>query len=101
MDTTKDYYEDSECPAEQVQVFNGVEQKIPWKDVPPGLRFFLEYDNPPKDKPRVRVPIIKVVTTSLDAENKPVPLDKAAWYQLTEFGINPKYKRNSMGGNKH
>ncbi len=101
MDTTKDYYDDSESPAEQVHVLNGVEQKIPWNDVPPLQRFILEYDDPPGKTPKVRVPIVRVETTSLDKENRPVPMDKAFWYQTTEFGLNPKYKRRGMGGSKH
>lgn len=101
VDTTKDYYEDSEAPPFQEQISNGETKLVPWKDVPEPSRFIVEWDDPPRDRPKVRVPIVKVVTTSLDEKNRPVPIEKAHWYQVKEYGLNPKYERRGMGGSKH
>jgi hypothetical protein len=101
VNTTKTYYEDSEAPAFQVQIENGVEKKVPWADVPEANRYILEYDRPRGPKPKVRVPIVRVEMTSLDEKGQPVPPDKAYRYEYTEIGLNPEYKRRGMGGSAH
>jgi hypothetical protein len=97
VDTTKDYYDDDEAPEYQVQVVNGVETKVPWAAVPEGARYFTELD-PTTGKLRVRVPIVRSITTSLDAERRPVPTDKAFYFVFEEVGLNPKHHRNAIGG---
>lgn len=101
VDTTKTYYEDSEAPAFQVQITNGVEKKVPWAEVPEINRYILEYDSPPGPRPKARVPIVKVTTVSIDKDGKPAPLDKAHFYEVTEEGLNPTFKRRGMGGSAH
>lgn len=101
MDTSKSYYEDSEAPAFQIQIENGVEKRVPWAEVPELNRYILEYDDPPGKKPRVRVPIAKVTMFSRDEKGNPVPPEKAYFYEYTEEGLNPAYKRRGFGGEKH
>jgi hypothetical protein len=98
VDTTKTYYEDSEAPAFQVQITNGVEKHVPWAEVPEANRYILEYDDPPGPRPRVRVPIVKVTTVARDEKGNPAPPDQAYTYRYVEEGLNPKYKRDGMGG---
>ena len=101
VDTTKTYYEDSEAPEFQVQITNGMEKKVPWAEVPEPNRWFLEYDGPPGSKPKVRVPIVKVTTISIDPQGKPMPLEEAHIYEVTEEGLNPAFKRRGLGGSAH
>jgi len=103
VDTTKDYYEDSEAPEYQDYILNGVETRIPWKDVPESRRYSITMSSDGLLTVKARVPIIKIVVLAHDKEGKPVdPREQEAWDgRYVEYTLNPKYELRGILGSRH
>jgi len=105
VDTTKDYYEDSEAPEYQDYEVNGSAQRIPWNEVPPGRRFSVRKEQG-KDgvwRAVVRVPIVRIVITTHDKDGNPVDpaSDKVFDGRFIEHTLNPEYTRTGIAGSRH
>jgi len=105
VDTTKDYYEDSEAPEYQDYEVNGNMQRIPWKEVPENRRY-LTTEEKGKDgvwRDVVRVPIIRVEIQTLDKDGNPVDpkSDKVVEGRGAKYGLNPKHVQTSILGGRH
>jgi hypothetical protein len=101
VDTTKDIYRDDEVPAFQIEVVNGVEERIPWERVHESQRWLTLYE--PKGDHRLKhhVPIVRVEYSSLDKEGRRVPLEQGYEVNRIMYGLNPKYFLHTYFGKAH
>jgi hypothetical protein len=100
VDTTKDVYEDSEAPKEQIYEVNGVATTIPWEKVPPKDRWEIDYAPGGKGF-KSRVPIIKIMVLSWDKDGHPVPPENGYRVETTHETLNPKYWRHILYDKGH
>lgn len=97
VDTTKDYYDDSEAPEYQVRIRNGVETRVPWDAVPEEYRYFTSFE---ADSvfPTQRIPIVKIEVTTFDEDGKPDERERPYGIVTVETGLNPRHVRHARGG---
>jgi hypothetical protein len=101
VDTTKDVYEDSEAPKEQIYVFNGETTVIPWEKVPPADKWAVDYQADGKSY-KSRQPILKITVLAWDKEGRPVPRNgKGYRVEVTKETPNPKYWSHSLYDERH
>lgn len=100
VDTTKDVYDDSDAPEFQIYELNGTTTQIPWENVPVGRRWLSEGDSDGGYK--WRVPIVRVEVTANDKDGNPCEAVKGKVWEgySQEIGLNPKYVRTAMLGER-
>ena len=101
VDTTKDVYEDSEAPKEQIYVFNGETTVIPWEKVPPADKWAVDYQADGKSY-KSRQPILKITVLAWDKEGHPVPRNgKGFRVEVSKETLNPKYWSHTLYDERH
>jgi hypothetical protein len=97
VDTTKDYYDDSEAPEYQVRIRSGVETRVPWAEVPEDSRYFTSFEAD-SVLPTQRIPIVKIEVTTFDENGKPDDRESPYGIVTVETGLNPRHVRHARGG---